>query len=68
MPRGKVLKSNVNDPRLNQPVEADADDPASPSERMAATPGEPAVSKVPSITQRMVHDENNQEEGVAQAP
>ena len=40
---------------------------------MASTPGEPAVSKVPSITQRMVHDENNQdennqEEDVAQAP
>ena len=57
--RGRVLKSNQDDPALNRRSEAlrgDDADAYSAGERMAATDGEPAISKVPSITQQMVKE------------
>ena len=56
MSHGEVLPSNTDDPHLNASPEA-PDEGARPETRMAATPGEPGLSKVPSITQSMLRDE-----------
>ena len=52
-----MLPSNVDEPDAGHPVEA-PDEEAAPEARMRAVPGEPALSKVPSITQGMLRDED----------
>ena len=52
---GEVLSSNTDDPRFREPTDA-PDAEATPEARMASTPGEPALSKVPTITQTMLRD------------
>ena len=57
--RGRVLKSNLDDPALNHRPEAlrgDDADASTAGERMAATDGEPAISEVPSITQQLINE------------
>ena len=56
MSHGEVLPSNTDDPQFDSPVETPAEE-APPESRMAATPGEPGLSKVPSITQSMLRDD-----------
>ena len=59
MSHGEVLPDNTDDARFAPSDRAPAQD-APPEARMAATPGEPGLSKVPSITQAMlrVHPEH----------
>ena len=61
MSDGEVLPSNTQDPRFRRSVEA-PDEEAPPEARMGATPGEPALSKVPSITQAMLKEDEEVED------
>ena len=61
MSHSEVLPSNTDDPRFHQAVEA-PDEEAPPEARMDATPGEPAVSKVPSITQALLKEDEEAED------
>jgi hypothetical protein len=56
MSHGEVLPSNTDDPHFDSPAEMPAEE-APPEARMATTPGEPGLSKVPSITQSMLRDD-----------
>ena len=60
MSHGEVLPSNTDDPRLDESVDAPAAE-TPPEARMQATPGEPGLSKVPSITQSMLRDDEDDE-------
>ena len=56
MSHGEVLPSNTDDAHWRETVDAPAED-APPDARMQATPGEPALSKVPSITPALLRDD-----------
>ena len=62
MKRKEILPSNAEaEPTRNVKMPED-EDVATPRERMRGTPGEPAISKVPSITQGMLKEEEEEEE------
>jgi hypothetical protein len=60
MTHGEMLPSNADDPHWRASSDAPAED-ADPEARMQATPGEPGLSKVPSITQAMLRDDARDE-------
>jgi hypothetical protein len=59
MKRRETLPSNEDENRNSDIPMPDVQDPATPRERMRATSGEPAISKVPSITPRMLKDDED---------
>jgi hypothetical protein len=60
MTHGEMLPSNADDPEWRASTDAPAED-AEPEARMHTTPGEPGLSKVPSITQSMLRDDDEDE-------
>jgi hypothetical protein len=60
MSHGEVLPDNTDEARMRDAREAPAED-TPPEARMATTPGEPGLSKVPSITQAMLRDDPDAE-------
>ena len=60
MSHGEVLPDNTDEPRWHESVDA-PDEEAPPEARMHSTSGEPALSKVPSITQSMLRDDEDDE-------
>jgi hypothetical protein len=60
MSHGEVLPSNTDETPLRDAREVPAEE-TPPESRMATTPGEPGLSKVPSITQAMLRDDSERE-------
>jgi hypothetical protein len=70
MSHGEVLPDNTDDPKFRPSDRSDkahAED-AEPQARMATTPGEPGLSKVPSITPAMLRERDEPQPAEPPAP